>query len=156
VPDFFTIPFIPFQFDINASTTTLSRAEFVAQVTQQADQLRTAILADTTAPTALVNLAADQSTWENLYLASLEQAGVLLPAGAPPPVSQDPLTLGVMAPPATGILAGPAGSGIISSGNVSQFFSQLLSWYGNNIEQTAPSPVFNNHDNPIATLPTAS
>ena len=31
VPSFFQIPFIPFQFDINASATTLTRAEFVAQ-----------------------------------------------------------------------------------------------------------------------------
>ena len=34
--------------------------------------------------------------------------------------------------------AGPAGSGIVSSGNVSQFFGQLLTWYGNNPDQTAP------------------
>ena len=140
VPSLIQIPYIPFQFDINASATTLTRAEFVAQATQQADQLRTAILADSTAPSALQNLAADQTTWEDLFLASLEQEGVLLPDGTTPPVSQDPLILSVMATLATGVLAGPAGSGIVSSGNLSDFFSELLNWYGNNIEQTAPSP----------------
>ena len=50
IPNIFTIPFVPFQFDINASATTLTRAEFVTQATAQADQLRTAILADNTRP----------------------------------------------------------------------------------------------------------
>ena len=150
------IPFIPFQFDINASATTLTRAEFVADETAEADQLRTAILADPTASIALQNLAADQTTWENLYLAGLEQAGVLLPDGAVPPVSTQPLIMSLMATLATGVLAGPAGSGIISSGNISQFFSQLLAWYGNNTEQTAPDLTFNLHDNPIAVPSTAS
>ena len=70
-------------------------------------QLRTAILADSTAPTALENLAADQTTWEDLYLAGLEQAGVLLPDGTTPPISQNPLIMSVMATLATGVLAGP-------------------------------------------------
>ncbi len=156
IPDFLHIPFVPFQFDINASATTLTRAEFVAQATAQADELRTAILADNTAPTALQNLAADQTTWEDLYLAGLEQAGVLLPDVATPPISQDPLIMSVMATLATGVLEGPAGSGIISSGNVSQFFSELLNWYGNNLDQEAPVDHYNDHGNPVAVLPTAS
>ena len=156
VPSITQIPFIPFQFDINASATTLTRAEFVAQATQQADELRTAILADNTAPTALQNLAADQTTWEDLFLAGLEQAGVLLPDGTTPPISQNPLIMSVMATLATGVLAGPAGSGIISSGNVSEFFSELLAWYGNNSDQIAPASNYNIHDNPIANLPTFS
>ncbi len=123
---------------------------------QQADQLRTAILADSTAPQALQNLAANQTVWENLYLAALEQAGVLLPDGTTPPVMQDPLIMSVMATLATGVLAGPAGSGIISGGNVAQFFGELLQWYGNNTNQTAPAAGFNIHGNPVATLPTAS
>ncbi len=156
IPDIFHVPFVPFQFDINASATTLTRAEFVAQATQQADVLRTSILADRTAPTALQNLAADQATWENLYLAGLEQAGVLLPDGATPPIGQDPLIMSVMATLATGLLEGPAGSGIISGGNIAQFFSELLTWYGNNPDQTAPVSYYNDHDNPVAVLPTAS
>ncbi len=156
VPSFFTIPFIPFQFDINASATTLTRAEFVQQSTEQADELRTSILADSTAPTALQNLAADQTTWEDLYLAALEQAGVLLPDGTTPPVSQNPLILSVMATLATGVLAGPAGSGIISGGNLSTFFADLLNWYGDNMDQIAPAATYNEHGNPIATLPSES
>ena len=156
VPSPTVIPYIPFQFDINASSTTLTQAEFVAQCVQQADALRAAILADSTAPTALQNLAADQSVWEDLYLAGLEQAGVLLPDGSVPPVSQDPLIMSVMATLATGVLAGPAGSGIISGGDVEQFFSELLNWYGNDIDQTSPVSGYNDHGNPIATLQTQS
>ncbi len=152
VPSLFQIPFIPFQFDINASATTLTRAEFVAQSISQADELRTAILADSTAPTALENLAASQTAWEDLYLAGLEQAGELLPDGTTPPISQNPLIMSLMATLATGVLAGPAGSGIISSGNVSQFFSELLTWYGNNTDEIAPASMYNDHDNPIANL----
>ena len=51
--------------------------------------------------------------------------------------------MSVMATLATGVLAGPAGSGIISSGNVEQFFSELLNWYGNNIDQTSPVSGYN-------------
>ncbi len=154
IPSITQIPFVPFQFDINASSTTLTRAEFVAQSIEQADSLRAAILADTTAPTSLENLAADQTTFEDLYLAGLEQAGELLPDGTTPPISQNPLIMSLMATLATGVLAGPAGSGIISSGNVSQFFGELLSWYGNNTNQIAPAAGYNENGNEIATLPT--
>ena len=64
--------------------------------------------------------------------------------------------MSVMATLATGVLEGPAGSGIISGGNVAQFFSDLLGWYGNNIDQTSPVAGYNDHGNPIATLPTSS
>ncbi len=156
IPNIFTIPFVPFQFDINASATTLTRAEFVSQETAQADQLRTEILADPTAPTALENLAANQTNWENLYLGSLEQAGILLPDGTTPPIMQNPLIISEMALLATGVLAGPAGSGIISSGSVAQFFSELLDWYGNDPDATAPVAYYNDHGNPVATLPALS
>ena len=156
VPSLIQIPFAPFQFDINASATTLTRSEFVAQLTAEADALRTAILADSTVPTALENLAADQTTFEDLFLASLEQSGELLPQGTTPPISQNPLIMSLMSTLATGVLAGPAGSGIISGGNVSQFFNELLAWYGNNTNQIAPAAGFNEHGNEIATLPTQS
>ena len=156
IPNIFTIPFVPFQFDINASATTLTRAEFVSQETAAADQLRAEILADPTAPIALENLAASQTNWENLYLAALEQAGILLPDGATPPIMQNPLIMSEMAMLATGVLAGPAGSGIISSGNVAQFFSELLDWYGNDPDATAPVAYYNDHGNPVATLPPLS
>ncbi len=155
-PSLLQVPYVPFQFDINALATTLTQAEFVAQQTQMADQLRTAILADPTAPSALQNLDADQTTWENLYLAALQQAGELLPAGTPPPVYQNPLVMSALASLATGVLAGPAGSGIIANGNVAQFFSQLLTWYGENPNETTSVAGFNVHANPIAVTPTQS
>ena len=61
--------------------------------------------------------------------------------------------MSVMATLATGVLAGPAGSGIISSGNVSQFFSELSNWYGNDPDQTAPVATYNDHGNPVASCP---
>ena len=61
-----------------------------------------------------------------------------------------------MATLATGVLAGPAGSGIISSGSVAQFFSNLLNWYGNDPDATSPVAYYNDHGNPVATLPTLS
>ena len=64
--------------------------------------------------------------------------------------------MSVMATLATGVLEGPAGSGIISGGDVASFFSDLLGWYGNNIDQTSPVAGYNEHGNPIATLPTSS
>src|SRR5205085_6433907 len=64
VPDIFHIPVVPFQFNVVASATSLTRQEFITLQLQQAEQLRTAILADTTASTALTTLAADQATWE--------------------------------------------------------------------------------------------
>ena len=64
----------------------MTRQEFINQQLQQADQLRTAILADTTASPALYTLAADKSTWDKMYLASLEESGLLLPDGTAPPI----------------------------------------------------------------------
>src|SRR5262249_14961474 len=46
IPDSFHIPVVPCQFHIVASATSLTRAEYVNQQTIFADQLRTAILAD--------------------------------------------------------------------------------------------------------------
>ncbi len=124
----------------------------MAQATQQADQLRTAILADPNAPTALQNLAADQTTWENLYLAALEQAGELLPDGTTPPISQNPLDHerdGDASPPACS--PGPAGSGIISSGNVVAVLQRpahvVRQQHRSDRAGRRPSTI---HDNPIA------
>ena len=94
IPSLLQIPFVPFQFDINASATTLTQPEFVAQQTQLAEELRAAILSDSTAPLALQNLAANQTTFENLYLAGLEEAGELLTgrndaAGGPEPADHE-------------------------------------------------------------------
>src|SRR5262249_20921341 len=84
VPDLFTAPFVPFQFHVVASSTSMSRSEFVAYSLTQAEKLRQGILADATALPALSTLAANRDAWGQLYLASLEEAGLLRPDGQAP------------------------------------------------------------------------
>src|SRR5262249_4047012 len=109
------------------------------QQRQQADQLRAAILKDNTATPALATLAADQTTWENMYLASLEETGLLLPDGTAPPIRTDPQIISVEATLGAGILAGPAGQQILPTGTLSDFFDKIRQWYGNDPTQLAPT-----------------
>ncbi|MGA2068563.1 MAG: CARDB domain-containing protein, partial [Thermoguttaceae bacterium] len=127
-----------FTFNIAASATALTPAEFVAQQTQDAEQLRQSILHDPTASPSLQVLAADAATWDGLYLTALEQAGLLQPVDMPPAVHDNPLITSLTAMLASGILAGPAGNEIITSGNLAQFFQQVLTWYGNDPATTTP------------------
>ena len=60
-----------FAFNIVGSATPLTTAEFIAQQTQLAATLRTNILADPTASSALQTLAADPTNWTDLYLTAL-------------------------------------------------------------------------------------
>ncbi len=127
-----------FAFNIMATATPLTAAEFVAQQTQAAEQLRQAILNDPTASPSLMVLAADETTWVDLYLTALTQAGILRPADEPPQVAEDPLVDSIEAVLAGGILAGPAGNQIITNGNLPQFFADVIYWYGNDPTQTTP------------------
>ncbi|MBW8894396.1 MAG: hypothetical protein JF617_20710, partial [Burkholderiales bacterium] len=72
---------MPFRFDTLASVTTLTRDEFIAEQTAHAKALRTAILADTTAPSTLAVLAADEAQWVKGWLGALEAAGLLRSEG---------------------------------------------------------------------------
>ena len=152
------IPFIPFQFDINASATTLTRAEFVAQATlagrRAADghprrQHRPDARCRTSPPT---RRSGRTCTWP-----ALEQAGVLLPDGTTPPISQNPLIMSVMATLATGVLAGPGGQRHHLQRRRRRSSSATCS-AGTATTSTRSSPVagYNEHGNPIATLPTSS
>ncbi|WP_422665759.1 CARDB domain-containing protein (plasmid) [Anabaena sp. PCC 7938] len=123
---------IAFRFHILATATAMTRAEFVQQQTQEALRLRNAILKDPTASISLTVLAADTNTWTNAYLAALEQAGLLRPENAAPPIRENPQVISLMATLATGLLLGPAGNQIISSNNLVNFFEQVRKWYGNN------------------------
>src|SRR5262249_52799152 len=122
---------LAFRFHILAAATVLTRAEFVAQQTAQAQHLRDQILADSTASKALVALATDSTTWVNLYLSALEQAGLLLPEGSAPPIHTTPPMVSLMATLASGLLLGPAGKEITRSGNLVDFFAAVRKWYGN-------------------------
>ncbi|RMG34096.1 MAG: hypothetical protein D6720_10205, partial [Gammaproteobacteria bacterium] len=132
------IPFIPFRFHIFAAATSMTRDEFVAQQRQEALDLRDAILASDEAPAALVALAGDPDTWVELYLAGLEQAGILRDEADTPPLRERQEILSLMATLASGILFGPAGSDIRSDGDILGFFEQLRTFYGHDEARMAP------------------
>ena len=87
---------------------------------------------------ALLTLAADKDGWRDLYLAALEQAGLLRPEDALPVIRDQQKVISLMATLAAGILVGPAGQEIISTGNLSDFFEHIRTWYGNNPSLLAP------------------
>ena len=121
---------IAFSFHVVASATTMTREEFIAFQSEEALTLRDAILADDTASQALTVLAADADDWTSLYLAALEEAGLLRPEDEGPPIRENPEVVSLMAVLASGILAGSAGEEIITDGNLVEFFETVRSWYG--------------------------
>ncbi|MFA7603825.1 MAG: CARDB domain-containing protein, partial [Novosphingobium sp.] len=137
VPSEDEIPFIPFRFHILASATTMTRAEFVAFQTAEALSLRAAILAAADAPAPLLALAASETDWVNLYLAALEDAGLLRPEGDVPPIRTQQHIVSLMTTLASGILYGPAGSAIRSNGDILGFFEQVRTLYGHTSGQMA-------------------
>ena len=139
IPDPLAQAFIPFEFNVSAAATTMTRDEFVAHNLAEAGRLRGAVLADDDASPALVALAADEETWNGLFLASLEQSGLLRPAGGVPPLRETPAVVSLMATLASGILVGPAGQEVVSTGDLVDFFAQLREWYGHNPDLLAPS-----------------
>ena len=88
----------------------MTRDEFVATQTADAEQLRKAVLADPTANPALINLAADQVTWGNAYLEALQEGGMLRPDNQAPPIRDNPKVASMMATLASGILVGALGT----------------------------------------------
>ncbi len=154
VPDPFKTPFIPFQFHVTASATAMTRKEFVDHQLTQAQQLREAIIADPQASSTLLALAADEALWGQMFLASLEEAGLLRPEGDLPPIREHPLIVSRMATLASGILAGPAGSEIQTTGNLVEFFEQIRTWYGHTPGLEAPTDgIHPTSGNPIPVLP---
>jgi hypothetical protein len=127
-----------FAFNIMGAATPLTRDEYIVQQTQLAATLRTAILNDPTASSALQTLAADAASWTDLYLLALTQAGLLRPVDQPPEVHDNPVLVSLQATLAAGILAGPAGNQIITNGNLVDFFNQVRKWYGDDPGKTTP------------------
>src|SRR5690606_21722965 len=138
VPSKDEIPFIPYRFHVVASATTMSRAEFVAFQSQQARDLRAAVLASDEAPAPLLALAADQGQWVELYLAGLEHAQLLRPEGEIPPIRDRQHIVSLMGTLASGILFGPVGSEIRSDGDLLGFFEQVRKLYGHQEGLMAP------------------
>nr|WP_309246834.1 CARDB domain-containing protein [Ramlibacter montanisoli] len=130
--------FMPFLFNVTAAATPMTRDEFVAEQTAQAQRLRSAVLADTEANAALINLAADGEGWVNAYLAALEDGGLLRPADEAPPIRRDPKVVSLLAVLGSGVLVGPAGREIASPSSLGAFFEQVHQWYGDTPGTIAP------------------
>ncbi|MCA9266431.1 MAG: hypothetical protein KDA60_21375, partial [Planctomycetales bacterium] len=153
IPDFITRNFIPFQFHVVGAATALTRDEFIDHASAEAEQLRLGILDDSDASPALLSLAADRNLFRNLFLASLEESGILLPDGEAPPIREDATIQSLMSVLASGVLLGPAGQEIIGSDLVS-FFEQLRLQYGHIEDRLAPTDGFvPNTPNPIPVIP---
>jgi subtilase family serine protease len=129
--------FIPYRFHIYASATSMTRDEYVTHQRQQALDLRDAIISSDDASASLLALAANEDVWADLYLAALEDAGLLLPDGEVPPIREQQHIVSLMATIASGILFGPAGGEIRSTGDLLGFFDQLRTWYGHEDNQLA-------------------
>lgn len=129
---------IAFNFHLIAAATPLTRQEFIARMRQEAAALRDRVLADATATAALKSLAADAATWEDAYLAALEQANLLRPEDEAPPVREREHVISLMATLATGLVVGPAGQSIRTSGDLVEFFTQVRRWYGHEDGRVLP------------------
>jgi hypothetical protein len=137
---------IAFQFHITAAATALTRDEFIEHQREFALRLREAILGDETASQALIVLAADPEAWADLYLAALEEAGILRPEQDVSPIRQRAHVVSLMGTLATGILAGPAGSQYETQGDLLDFFVQVRRWYGHDAELIGSGAIPNRDD----------
>lgn len=132
------VPFIPFHFYLAATSTAMTREEFVVHAANEAETLRQAIIQDDAATPALLALAADSPGWVELFLAALEEGGVLRSDGATPPIREQENIISLMTTLSSGILIGPAGQEITSSGSLLEFFEQVRVWYGHNSSRMTP------------------
>ena len=141
IPSSDVIPYIPFRFSIFAASTTMTTAEFITYMTNQALSLRANIIAaEGTAnapPAALLALVSDPTRFVNLEMAALQAAGILQPQNGIPPISTEQDIQSLMSVLASGILYGPAGTSIRSTGDLLTFFDNLISLYGSNMSLTA-------------------
>ena len=86
--------------------------------------------AEKRAAIALRNLASDADGWVNAYLGALEQVGILRPVDQAPPIRQNTKVMSLMSTLATGILLGPVGDQIRTTGDLVEFFAKIKTWYG--------------------------
>ncbi len=136
VPSSCEIPFIPFRFHLVAAATAMTRDEFIEHSLAEAETLRQAIIDDDSSVTpALTTLAANREDWGNLFLAALEQGGLLREVDDIPPIREQERIVSLMATLSSGILIGPAGQEVKSTGDLMAFFEDVRSWYGNDPSQ---------------------
>ncbi|MBL8533517.1 MAG: putative Ig domain-containing protein, partial [Betaproteobacteria bacterium] len=137
VPNDCIIPFIPFRFHIYATSTSMTRDEYVAFQSQKARDLRTALFEADDAPASLLALAAREDQWVDLYLAALEEAELLRPEGEVPPIRTQQHIVSLMSIIASGILFGPGGTEIRSDGDLLGFFEKVRELYGHEQDRMA-------------------
>ena len=87
-------------------------------------------MADDTASPALATLAADQATWQQMFLAGLEEGGLLRPEGDAPPIREYPQIMSLMSTLASGILLGAGHEEYRTTDSFLAFFDQIRTWYG--------------------------
>ncbi|UUZ69428.1 putative Ig domain-containing protein [Polaromonas sp. P2-4] len=121
---------MPFRFNLAGAATALTRDEFIAEQTEHAQKLRTAILADATAPSALGVLAADSEQWTAGWLGALEAAGLLRPLSEAPPIRENPKVISLNATLGTGILLAKGGESYSTQADLLGFFAKVQQWYG--------------------------
>ncbi|MDX1785889.1 MAG: CARDB domain-containing protein, partial [Roseovarius sp.] len=130
--------YLPFQFNVVAAATPMTRDEFVAAQRAEAEKLRQAVLADAGATPALQTLAADADAWTDGFLAALETAGLLRDEADAPPVFEQTRVTSLIAQLSQGLLLGPAGDEVRSGGDLVDFYAQVRGWYGDTPDQLAP------------------
>ncbi|WP_415233615.1 putative Ig domain-containing protein, partial [Pseudorhodobacter sp.] len=130
--------YLPFQFNVVAAATPMSRDEFIARQKADAEGLRLAVLADPDAVPSLQTLAADAETWADGFLAALTTAGLLRQEADAPPVFASTRVTSLVAQLSQGLLLGTAGGGIRSSGDLVDFYSKVREWYGSSTNAKAP------------------
>ncbi|MCC6007963.1 MAG: tandem-95 repeat protein, partial [Rhodobacteraceae bacterium] len=122
---------LPFNGWVGLSATPLTRAEFVAHQSDIARALREVILDDTHANVGLQALAANEDTWVQLFLAGLEEVGVLRSDGVTPPVREAPLIASLLSSIAASATLGPIGQETTARGGAAAFFDRLVQHYRN-------------------------
>lgn len=130
--------YIPFQFNVMAAATPMTRAEFVTEQRAEAEALRQAVLADAEAAPALQTLAANADAWVDGFLAGLEQVGMLRAETDAPPVFETSRVASLVAVLSQGVLYGPEGNELRANGDLAAFYAKIRAWYGDTPGQLAP------------------
>src|SRR6185369_9208133 len=112
-------------FDVVATATPLTPAEYIAMQRDISEALRQKVLHDANAPQGFLAVAEDANLWDTLYFTNLVESGMLRPEDQPPPLVEQPVLASAQAIIAAGLLGGELGSEIIVAGTVTDFFSKI-------------------------------
>ena len=130
LPEPWVLPEIPFQTNVFATATSLTRDEFIDRITNEAERLRQGVLQSSDVTPGLLNLAADPELWTGMYITSMEEAGVLQPEDVPPQIREYPQIVSQMSILAGGVLSGPAGEEYMRMQDYAAFFDVIRELYG--------------------------